>query len=170
MENKTLTRFWSRVEKTSTCWNWTDWIRQDGYGRFFVDGKTKYAHRVAYELLKGPIPTGLTLDHLCRNRKCVNPDHLEAVTNKANILRGKAPQAKNARKTHCKKGHPLSGDNLYINPKGERNCRTCQDENRKKFLRTNPGYMKNYKKRRQNKGGKPSAPPQILSNPKSEVT
>ena len=81
-------RFWEKVDKTATCWLWRASIRNHGYGRIKVNGRAEQAHRVAYELLVGPIPEGLTLDHLCRVRLCVNPAHLEPVTQKVNIRRG----------------------------------------------------------------------------------
>jgi hypothetical protein len=97
-----------------------------GYGRVLVSGKMRSAHRVAYELAIGPIPDGLTIDHLCRNPGCVNPIHLEPVTIRVNILRGSMPAADNARKTHCKNGHPFEGDNLSVLSAGRRRrCRTC---------------------------------------------
>jgi len=120
-----LERFWARVEKTDTCWQWcgTD---AHTYGTAVASGHSYRAHRVAYELTIGPIPDGLTLDHLCRNRGCVNPAHLEPVTNRENILRGECPHAHNARKTHCRHGHPLSGSNLLYEPhENRRRCRTC---------------------------------------------
>lgn len=84
------------------------------------------SHRYSYEELIGPVPTGLTLDHLCRNRACVNPSHLEPVTHRVNILRGESPSAKNAVKTHCPAGHRLAGEHLYIRPAtGVRACYTC---------------------------------------------
>jgi hypothetical protein len=84
-------------------------------------------HRYAYEALVGPIPDGKQIDHLCRNRACCNPEHLEPVTIQENIRRGEGPQAINARKTHCIRGHALSGDNLYLVPKsGRRNCVICR--------------------------------------------
>ncbi len=107
------------------CWNW-DVCDNLGYGRA-TDGKHRSvkAHRLMYERLVGPIPEGLVIDHLCRNRTCVNPDHLEPVTQSENVRRGNGFSAVNARKTHCKRGHPLDGDNLYRNPAGARVCRTC---------------------------------------------
>lgn len=88
--------------------------------------KLQRAHRLSYEAHKGKIPKGLTIDHLCRNTICINPEHLEAVTNKENVLRGISFSAINAKKTHCLKGHPFSGKNLLIlkNSKG-RWCRIC---------------------------------------------
>lgn len=97
-----------------------------GYGQVRINGKTVYAHRLAYESEVGPIPEGLTLDHLCRNSLCVNVDHLEAVTQRVNVLRGESLIAKYARRTHCSQGHEYAGDNLYIHPTGARVCRTCQ--------------------------------------------
>jgi len=110
------------------------------YGRITVweDGRRRYvrAHRYSYEAFVGPIPEGLTLDHLCRVRNCVNPEHLEPVSLKENLLRGDSSPAHNARKTHCMRGHALSGDNLYINPgTGYRACRTCLRERARKLRR-----------------------------------
>ena len=119
-------RFWRKVRKDPNgCWEWQG-AKGQGYGNFYLHGKFPRAHRYAYELLVGPIPDGLTLDHLCRNRACVNPDHLEPVTQKVNTLRGEGLAAQNARKTHCPEGHPLNGDNLYQQPgNGYRRCREC---------------------------------------------
>ncbi len=120
-------RFWSKVNKTESCWLWTASINPEGYGKFWVAGKGRLrAHRVAYELVVGPIPEGLQIDHLCRVRHCVNPSHLEPVTHRENLLRGIGIPAVNAKKTHCLRGHPFSGDNLYIEPKGGRRCRECR--------------------------------------------
>jgi len=117
--------FWDKVDKTEVCWLWTACKDRDGYGIFYYNGTNYRAHRMAYELIVGPIPEGLTIDHLCRVRACVNPDHLEPVTQRENVLRGDTVPAKNAKKTHCKQGHPYSGYNLYIRTNGYRSCRTC---------------------------------------------
>lgn len=119
--------FWAKVEKTETCWLWTGSVRGIGYGQVYLGGgnKERYAHRVSYQMAKGPIAPDLELDHLCRVRRCVNPDHLEAVPQKVNLLRGESLSARNARKTHCKRGHELAGENLFTY-RGTRQCRTCQ--------------------------------------------
>lgn len=121
-------RFWLKVGKRGPdeCWEWLSGKHSDGYGKFWLDGRTELAHRFAYELMRGPIPDGLQIDHLCRNRACVNPSHMEIVTGEVNTLRGLSFAAQNARKTHCAHGHPLSGDNVYITSDGERVCRTCK--------------------------------------------
>lgn len=119
-------RFWSKVEKTSTCWNWTASDRGEGYGCFWFNGKNHQSHRLSYENSKGKITSELEIDHLCRNRKCVNPEHLDAVTKRDNILRGIGIGAINSRKTHCIHGHEYTPENTYIrkNQKG-RDCRQC---------------------------------------------
>lgn len=103
-------------------------IQHDGYTLHtrLVDGKRKSGHRVAYEDKYGTIPEGMVLDHLCRNRACINPDHLEVVTQRENIMRGVGVAAKNAQKTHCKRGHEFTGNNLY-RYKGKRMCRQCRN-------------------------------------------
>lgn len=128
-KTKEVKSFWSKVETPRTwgeCWEWTAAKRSDGYGAFRSGGKLTGAHRLAYEQVIGKIPIGKQIDHLCRNRVCVNPYHLQPVTQKENILRGESPSAKQARQTHCKHGHPLSGDNISIVRNGRgRNCKTC---------------------------------------------
>jgi hypothetical protein len=96
-----------------------------GYGRLSDEGKDKYAHRVAWEAQRGPVPEGLELDHLCRNRACVNVDHLELVTHRVNGERGESFAARNGRKTQCPHGHEYTPENTYIGPSGSRFCREC---------------------------------------------
>lgn len=121
-------RFWSHVDVRdgAECWNWLAAKTSGGYGRFRTPKTHLLAHRVSYELSVGPIADGLQLDHLCRNRSCVNPAHLEPVTPRVNTLRGSSVSAVNAVKTHCNHGHPLSGSNLYQMPDGNRACRACR--------------------------------------------
>jgi hypothetical protein len=117
-----LTWPWKSVRfQPGGCWEWTGG-RSSGYGR--IGGE--YVHRAVYKALVGPIPEGMTVDHLCRNRVCVNPAHMEIVSRAENVLRGEGVTAVNARKTHCPRGHPLVGDNLK---KGEltRKCRLCHN-------------------------------------------
>lgn len=121
-------RFWSKVDTTGDCWLWRGSRNTKGYGSFRVGNKTLTVHRIAYELLIGPIPDGLTLDHLCRNPVCVNPNHLEPLTGRENTLRGDNPPARNARKTHCPQGHPYDLLNTYIFGHGYRDCRACRKE------------------------------------------
>lgn len=120
-------RFWQKVDKNpSGCWNWTA-SKRHGYGQFFPAGKPVQAHRWLYERLLGPVPAELDLDHLCRNRACVNPDHLEPVTRRVNTLRGEAVTAEHARKTHCVHGHEFTPENT-LRRSGKpwwRKCRTC---------------------------------------------
>lgn len=124
-------RFWSKVIKTATCWEWSGALNPGGYGRFTQGRTSVAAHRYAYEHMVGPIPDGLDLDHLCRNRRCVRPDHMEPVTNQVNVLRGEAPTAENARKTHCPSGHEYSPENTRLY-RGYRYCKTCQREHGRK--------------------------------------
>lgn len=123
-----LQRFWAKVDVRGEddCWLWTAALATGGYGLYGVDQRMKLCHRFAYELLVGPIPDGLQIDHLCRNRRCVNPSHLEPVTCRENVLRGMSRAAVNARKTHCPQGHAYDDDNTYITPVGGRNCRACK--------------------------------------------
>lgn len=125
-------RFWRKVQKTDECWLWQGTRDRRGYGQLRVNKKSRPAHRISYELLVGPIPVGLVIDHLCRNPSCVNPAHLEAVTDRVNILRGSCLSAQRARQSYCKRGHPLVLTNVYRDKKGRRFCRTCKAERMKK--------------------------------------
>lgn len=136
-----VARFWSHVDKAPSehagGWLWTGETENNGYGRIFADGKKQGAHRFAYELLIGPIPKGMTVDHVCHNiddecpggvcvhRRCLFPEHLALKPLKPNILAGKGLAAENAKKTHCKQGHPFDEANTYLAPSGRRVCRTC---------------------------------------------
>lgn len=118
--------FWTRVRQVGDCWEWAGTRGSNGYGLWLLPGRVSaMAHRVAYEEMVGPIPEGLSLDHLCRNRACVNPDHLEPVTVRVNNLRGESPWARNARKTHCLRGHEYTPDNTAMRKNGTRACRVC---------------------------------------------
>jgi|SRR4051794_3698549 hypothetical protein len=136
-------RFWSKVDfhgpvmpdMGTCCWQWKAYTTQQGYGQFGFAGKICCAHRVAYELLIGPLPPWrehgrtMELDHLCRNPSCVRPLHLELVTHAVNGRRGNSGVVSGAQqraKTHCPRGHPLSGSNLYVTPRGARSCRECR--------------------------------------------
>lgn len=119
--------FWAKVDRTGgddACWPWLASLNNSGYGHFKVKSKIPGAHRVSYTLLVGDIPQGLQLDHLCKNRKCVNPAHLEPVTQRENTLRGESFSAVCARKTICPQGHPYDDSNTSYY-KGSRCCREC---------------------------------------------
>lgn len=126
-------RFWEKVVKSGptpihrpelgSCWVWLAGKDTSGYGCFKL-GRTRAAHRLAYEALVGPVPSGMQLDHLCRVRHCVNPAHLEVVTPRENTKRGEV--GSNMRvKTHCPQGHEYTTENTYRAPRGDRQCRTC---------------------------------------------
>ena len=134
MDREQLGKFWSHVDKTGDCWTWNGRRMSSGYGLWTVRPRLSKAtnvgaHRVAYLLLVGPIPDGLVLDHLCRNRSCVNPSHLEPVTIKENVRRGRSEYAE---RTHCPKGHPYDAANTYLYPNPQwrqhRACRQCVRE------------------------------------------
>lgn len=123
-----------------------------GYGMLVmrINGikRQRRAHRLYYELEKGPIPLGLTLDHLCRVRCCVNPEHLEPVTSVENVMRGENFFAQQARRTHCPKGHPYAGDNLFFSKKGERKCRLCDRARALRYQIVNREKVNKYRAKR----------------------
>lgn len=108
----------------SKCILWQGAV-DNGYGTTYQDGKTQRPHRLAYIKKYGSIPDGLVIDHLCRVKLCINPEHLEAVTNKENVLRGVGPSAINKRKTHCSAGHEFNKKNTHIDKANKRKCRVC---------------------------------------------
>ncbi len=129
----TTERFWEKVHHLENgCWEWTG-CKSNGYGQFGINGKLIYAHRFAFELTQGQVPLGMELDHLCRNHSCVNPNHLEIVTHRENILRGINVIATNSQVTHCPQGHPYDLLNTYFLPNGGRDCRICRREAKRRW-------------------------------------
>lgn len=130
-----IERFLEKVEVTKAgCWLWT--AAKTGsthrYGAFVWNGQQSTAHRFAYEFWRGPIAEGMSVDHLCRTPPCVNPDHLEVVSQGENILRGDTLPAFNAKKTECVRGHPFDLFNTLNAANGSRQCRTCKRERQRK--------------------------------------
>lgn len=130
-------RFEAYVRRTAGCWDWTGARMANGYGVFNMPdrlgGGTRLAHRVSYELNVGPIPDGLELDHLCRVRHCVRPDHLEAVTHRENDLRGASPFLVAHREGRCLRGlHAMTPENARVTSNGRRRCRACDPATQRK--------------------------------------
>lgn len=123
-------RFFARVNANGVCWEWLGAIQNNGYGKATLDDRATTAHRVSWRLLVGPIPDGMTLDHLCRNKVCVNPDHLEVVTSGENSRRGK-------RRHSCRHGHPRTPENLTAN----RGCKTCAAARDRAYKEANRGEL-----------------------------
>lgn len=134
LSEKDVERFRSKVDCSggpTACWPWTDAPSGNGYGYLGVGGRGGrkiQAHQIAFELAYGPIPKGKDVDHTCRNRRCSNHNHLEAVTRQVNLQRGPTVAARNAAVTHCRRGHPYDAVNTRIAKNGARVCRTCQNK------------------------------------------
>jgi hypothetical protein len=127
-------RFWAKVAKSDGCWLWTAGKDGKGYGAAYVNLRQVRAHRLAYELVVGPIPGGMTIDHLCRNRACVNPAHMEVVTRGENTARSNRLKAAEIRaQSHCKHGHEYTPENTYIRPDGARICRHCTADSQLRY-------------------------------------
>jgi len=125
-------RFWAKVAKgiptignPDPCWLWVAGLQGGGYGQLWVNGKHEQSHRISYEFANGDIPDNLEIDHICRVRTCVNPNHLRAVTHKENVLCGESPSAKAVRRNECFRGHSFTEENTYLF-RGERNCKICR--------------------------------------------
>ena len=130
------------IDINTGCWNWSNYIDAGGYGRIMFNNHQESAHRVFYAWKKGKLPRGKSkiipqLDHLCKNRKCCNPDHLELVSFKENILRGNSPSAQHSKQLICKNGHilPSKPNLLRKNGKTERVCLICQRINNRINMR-----------------------------------
>jgi hypothetical protein len=141
-------RFFAKVDKTDSCWNWTAYCVPDGYGQFRYNSKIISAHRYSYTRFVGDIKDGLVIDHLCSNRKCVNPEHLEQVTQQENVSRA------TSKKKYCNYGHELDGIRQNKN-RTNRYCKTCHSKHRKNWKENNrekyDEYMKEYQKEYQRK-------------------
>lgn len=116
----------------SECILWDGTLNAEGYGHMHSEDKKAYAHRVVYAEVHGPIPPGMVIDHLCRSKNCINVEHMQAVTIKENTLRGNSPAARQARQTHCKRGHEFTPVNTYRHKDGRRECRECTRARRRK--------------------------------------
>lgn len=123
------------VERTESCWLWKGYVGPNGYGMMSVNGRPTPAHRAVYEAFVGPIPRGLSLDHLCRVRACVNPAHLEPVSQGENIRRGLSPGAISVRTNKCFRGHEFSASNTRYHGDGGRVCRLCRREAKRAWLK-----------------------------------
>ena len=128
-------RFWLKTDKNPRhkgCWIWGGCTDRKGYGFAHLNGKSSHAHRIAYQLAIGPIPHGLHIHHKCSVPACVRPSHLEPLTDEENNRRANTFRIRNRLKSHCMHGHPFSLFNTYYRPSGERECRACRRQSRKK--------------------------------------
>lgn len=143
-----MERLWAKVDASGSCWLWTAYVDPTGYGRFGVGGTMRRAHRVVWETLVGPVPDGLELDHLCRVRRCVNPDHLEPVTRRENVRRGVAALLQR-QKTHCPSGHSYA-EHAYEVPSrpGVRYCQECNRVRSRLNRQANNAASRRYRARK----------------------
>jgi hypothetical protein len=130
MTDKDSMRFWSKVAPVGECLLWTGCLDSRGYGRIYseVTKKGRRSHVVSFEIAYGPVPDGLEIDHLCRNRSCVSPAHLEAVDHRTNMLRGSGCFKRGATPSHCGAGHPRAEENTVLDNRGYRECRICRQQ------------------------------------------
>ena len=126
-----MKQFLDKIIYKNNCWLWTGATNKGGYALIYRDNKTQLAHRAIYKLIFGDIPDGMQLDHLCRNRNCIKPAHLEVVTPKENTMRGIGLASINSKKTECLRGHSLAG--CYISKNGKRHCRYCNQIRKKQY-------------------------------------
>lgn len=146
MNKNDLLRFQKYIELDllEGCWLWKSNINENGYGYFKINYKNMRAHRVSYQYWNGPISKNYEIDHLCRNRSCVNPQHLEAVTHQENTKRGlqsKPHLNQHVNKTHCKRGHEFNEKNTYVKD-SSRHCRICHKERCRKYTKIHAGTLK----------------------------
>ncbi|HEC61086.1 MAG TPA: HNH endonuclease [bacterium] len=138
MRQQDIDRFWQKVQISPApngCWEWLGNKFSNGYGEFWLDGHNIDSHRIAYQLHIGPIMDGLVLDHSCKNHGCVNPSHLEPVTQVENCRRGNTGKHQTLKEC-CPKGHPYIGHNLLLYGDGRRRCRTCRNEWSLRYVRS----------------------------------
>ncbi len=143
--HKLIDYFGNKVvwDKKTHCFNWVGYIEPTGYGRLIVNGKKGFAHRFAWELINGSIPTNKEMHHLCSNRACCNPEHLVCVTHQEHYTLDEGMQKRaneNAAKTCCPHGHEYTRENTYIRPNGSRVCKACRREGMNSDYKKRPDY------------------------------